>query len=539
MICPNLLAPYSWRRSRELLGLLAVLLAVICPAMRRAAHAQASLRESLERLDRDQDGRIDPEEITPRARPYLERIAESRRLSLERSNDIESLQEAARVYHAIRNGVADQRVEIQMDTSLKEFGADKDAVLIPDFGLADLKYPYNQEDVDEARRTMRRYDRNRDGFIDRQEAADSSWTHSDPFESDLNKDGRISSMEFTQRYARRRLLANASGELIQKAQRVGGMGIERANSKREDDDRGDSSWWRRGGSNSWLAASMLGRFDADRNGRLELKETTTLGLPVGRIDIDRDGQLSRSELQAYLTELQEEATAEIEGIPGWFYELDADRDGQVAMSEFTEEWTEAKFLEFERLDANQDGLLTARELASSRAIMGGSYTCSQAQVLAPGKTVISEIDIDEDFFIADVDLQLSITHTSTGLLDGYLLGPDGQRIELFSEVGGSGDHFDDTVFDDQAEVPIVKAQSPFSGRFQTQGQIKRQPSLSHFVGSNARGVWQLIVRGTRNDRFGMLHEWSLIFKTQEGLLSSSPDQASDAAAASPLEKATE
>ena len=64
-------------------------------------HGQAGLRESLERLDRNQNGEIDPDEITPLARPYLERVAKARRMSLDRSNDIERWQEAARVYYAL------------------------------------------------------------------------------------------------------------------------------------------------------------------------------------------------------------------------------------------------------------------------------------------------------------------------------------------------------------------------------------------------------------------------------------------------------
>ena len=36
--------------------------------------AQSGLRESLERLDVNENGVIEPEEVTPLARPYLERI---------------------------------------------------------------------------------------------------------------------------------------------------------------------------------------------------------------------------------------------------------------------------------------------------------------------------------------------------------------------------------------------------------------------------------------------------------------------------------
>ncbi|MEL6110702.1 MAG: proprotein convertase P-domain-containing protein [Planctomycetota bacterium] len=46
-----------------------------------------------------------------------------------------------------------------------------------------------------------------------------------------------------------------------------------------------------------------------------------------------------------------------------------------------------------------------------------------------------------------MNVRLNITHTHVSQLDGYLTGPDGQRIELFTGVGGHDDHFNGTVFD--------------------------------------------------------------------------------------------
>lgn len=493
----------------------------------QAVFAQAGLRESLERLDRNENGEIDPDEITPLARPYLERIARSRRLSLDRSNDISEYQEAARIYHAMQNGVAGTRVRSNSESTIKAFRPDDNQQLIPEFGLAEVKYAYIQDDVDEADRTLRRYDRNSDGYIDRREAERSEWTHNDPFEMDLNGDDRLSRMELTQRYARRRLLSNDSEELVQKARRTGnGIEPSRGNDRDRDRDR-DSQWWRQGGTSHWLAASVLGRFDSNRNGRLELSEAQELGVAPGRIDIDRDGTLTRDELQAYLAEVQEAAGGDDEALPGWFYELDVDRDGQVSMVEFSDDWSPEKFEEFSRLDHNQDGLLTAVEITRSRALVGGSYSNLNAEPLPPRKTVISEIVIDEDFLIGDLNVQISITHSNTGYLDCYLTGPAGQRVELFTEVGGSGDHFDETIFDDQADYPIVKARAPFDNEYQPEALSKREPSLSQFNDTNARGVWQLIVRGTRSDRFGMLHSWSLLMRPQEILLPSSDSQIAD------------
>jgi subtilisin-like proprotein convertase family protein/Ca2+-binding EF-hand superfamily protein len=400
---------------------------------------------------------------------------------------------------------------------VKAFGPDPDQPLVPEFGLAEVEYPYVQADLDEAESTIRRYDRNDDGHIDRAEAARSRWTHRDPFESDLNQDDRLSRLELAQRYAQRRLLSDVSDELRQKARRTG-SGVRP--SRPDDRDRPDDSrWFRRRGSGSWLTASVLGRFDSNKNGRLELQETKNLGIPSGQIDIDRDGELSRDELHDYLIEMQDEAGDPASGLPGWFYERDADGDGQVAMAEFAAEWTNEKLAEFVSLDGNGDGLLTSLELAGSKAMVGGTYFSQNAELLPPGKTIVSEIEISEDFLIADLNVQLSITHANTSHLDAFLTGPDGERIELFTEVGDRGDHFDETVFDDQSESPITKARPPFEGTFMPEALVKKQTSLSHFNDKSVQGVWQLVVRGTRSGRFGMLHGWGLIVRPREDMLS--------------------
>lgn len=486
----------------------------------RQVHAQAGLRQTLEAMDKNKNGDIDPDEITPLARPYLERISEARRMSLDRPNDIERLQEAARIYYALQNGVDDKRVRPAGESAVKGFQPEHDEPLIPEFGLAEVKYPYTQDDLDFAQRTLRSHDDNRDGYIDREEAQDEKWTHRNPFDDDLDKDDRLSRMELAQRYARRRLLDDMADELRQKSRRGAGE-LRRDNDDRDNDRRREGEWWRKAGNSSWLTASMMGRFDINKNGRLETAETATLGLPVGQIDADRNGELTRDELQAFVTRLQDDAGDPGKGIPGWFYELDENQDEQVSMVEFTEEWTEAKVTEFANLDSNGDGVITANEMLQSKAMVGGSYSNRIAEVLPPQRTIISEIEVNEDFLIGDLNVQISITHSHTSALDAYLTGPDGQRIELFTEVGGHDDHFEDTMFDDQSRYPINKARPPFKGTFLPEAAVKRQPSLGSFNGKNVKGVWQLVIRATRSDRFGMLHHWSLFVKPIEQMVGES------------------
>lgn len=483
-----------------------------------SAVAQTGIRESLERLDRNENGYIEPDEITALSRPYLETIARMRRMSLDEPNSIDRYVDAARRHFSQKNGDSDRDVRPEDDQTIRPFGPDRDEPLIPQFGLAEVRYPYTQDDLDFADRTMRSHDRNGDGFIDRQEAARNRWTHRNPFADDLDKDDRLSRLEMAQRYARRRLLDEASDELRRREWRL--EAAERYRERedrqnRERDRRSESDWARRGGMDYWLTSSLMDRFDENQNGRLEADETTELGMPVARIDLDRDGDLSREEMFAYVSAEQSEAEDYTEGLPGWFYERDENGDGQIQMAEFTSDWTEESIAEFKSFDTNSDGLLTELELTRSKANVGGTFRNQTAEVIPPRTTIISEIEVTDDFIIQDLDLQLSITHTHVSYLDAYLTGPDGQRIELFAGVGGSDDHFDGTTFDDQAREQIHKSRPPFRGRYLTHGVAKRQPGLSTFNGTNIQGVWQLVIRGTRNNRFGMLHSWSLIAQPVE------------------------
>ncbi|PHQ34228.1 proprotein convertase P-domain-containing protein [Rhodopirellula bahusiensis] len=468
------------------------------------AQAQSGLRESLERLDRDQDGDIEPEEITALSRPYLERVAEARRMDLNRDNSVERWQEAVRIYHALQNGVSGREVDPETNITVRPFGALDDDPMVPEFGLGEMKFQYTADDYRQAERTLSRSDRNRDGFLDRREVERADWKFRDPFEEDYDKDNRLSTIELAQRYARRRLLSDASGELIRKRRRVGSEVRELERSGREDDSRS----WRRD-RRYYLASTVMERFDTNRNGRLEASETVAMGIPFGRIDLDRDGEISRDELNDHLLEVQEREDQDAEGLPPWFFERDADGDQQISMPEFTSEWTSELLAEFESYDQNADGLLTKSELAGSTSLMGGNYRNETASALPPRKTIVSEIFIEEEYVIADVNVQLSITHTHDEALDAYLVGPDETKIELFTGVGGHDDHFDRTRFDDDARYPITKARPPFEGTFIPEGRLKNQPSLSSFNGKNVQGTWQLVIVGTRSERFGLLHNWSL------------------------------
>ena len=95
--------------------------------------------------------------------------------------------------------------------------------------------------------------------------------------------------------------------------------------------------------------------------------------------------------------------------------------------------------------------------------------------------------------VADLNVNMTINHTWAGDLEINLVAPDGTRVPLSVNNGGStptGQAYINTTFDDQAALAITafNANPPFTGVFRPQGQ------LSQFNGRAINGNWVLEVR---------------------------------------------
>lgn len=484
--------------------------------------------EWIRRLDDDRNGYIEPDEISERSRRYLEDFATPYGLSLSRPNSIKKLEQAARLHAARRERDGSSTLPPPAEAAgLKGFGVDAEKPLVPGFGLREVKYPYTQADLDEAASMLRRWDRDGDGKLSSSEIERARWDGHDPLDSDFDKDGTLTKLELSQRYARRRI------ESQRPIMSLGSLneGSPTRDEGRDDRDRRDRM---RAGSSrdgdrgsASLADSILERYDFNRNDQLDPQEMSSVGISIAKVDYDRNGAVDKYEFARYLNEeLEREANANQEAIPTWFFESDRDGDKQVVMSEFAQEWDETKLKEFASYDHNRDGMITIDEVLTSQTVAGGEFSNSQAHLLLPRSTVVSEIEVADDYLIGDLNLQLSITHTYTEQLDGYLIGPDGQRIELFTGVGGSDDHFDRTIFDDDNGERITRSRAPFRGTFRPEALEKRQPGLNYFKGKNLKGTWQLMIRASRSERSGVLHGWSLLVTPDQEAVDN-PDSVSE------------
>ncbi len=145
----------------------------------------------------------------------------------------------------------------------------------------------------------------------------------------------------------------------------------------------------------------------------------------------------------------------------------------------------------------------------------GTYTFenNQSQEISEFGTdrVVSTINVSgTQGAITDVNVTVDIDHSYVSDLRLVLVSPSGQRVVLVNQQGGSGNGFDNTVFDSDADQSINRGRAPFSGTF------RPARSLDRLDGQDANGQWRLIVQDRADLDGGQLNGWSLDIATSDG-----------------------
>jgi subtilisin-like proprotein convertase family protein len=122
------------------------------------------------------------------------------------------------------------------------------------------------------------------------------------------------------------------------------------------------------------------------------------------------------------------------------------------------------------------------------------------------------------------NVTLDVLHTWDGDIALFLIGPGGQVLELSSGNGGSGNNFTNTVLSDNAPIFITAGSPPFTGNFRPEGrQTNTSPPFSNanppgtftfastFNGTNADGVWTLLINDFVGGDIGTINSWSITF----------------------------
>ena len=134
-----------------------------------------------------------------------------------------------------------------------------------------------------------------------------------------------------------------------------------------------------------------------------------------------------------------------------------------------------------------------------------SYENTEVQTIAttPNFVVESVINVPDDLILTDTNITINVDHTYVSDLTVELIAPDGTTVELVSGVGGNGDDFINTTFDDEGSTNITGGAPPFTGVFIPSG------SLADFNGLTSVGDWTLKITDGFNLDGGSLNNWTL------------------------------
>ena len=125
------------------------------------------------------------------------------------------------------------------------------------------------------------------------------------------------------------------------------------------------------------------------------------------------------------------------------------------------------------------------------------------------------VNVPDNFTVIDLDVAVTLNHTSAFDLELVLQGPDGTRLRLnyYDPAGGffEGRDYTQTIFDDEAPTSIQLADAPFTGRFKP-----RAPARLHiFDALDPQGPWELQIYDWWYANTGTLEEFKLIFNVPE------------------------
>ena len=168
--------------------------------------------------------------------------------------------------------------------------------------------------------------------------------------------------------------------------------------------------------------------------------------------------------------------------------------------------SDAQVLEFTPLDGGGAvATIVGRTdgLGLSQAVTR-TFTSHEKVRIRDLQTVLSTITVDDSFPVADLNVQINIEHAADRDLHVFLNGPDGTRVQLFLNVGGLGDNFTNTVFDDEAPGVIDGESAPFTGTYRPDGRLK------DFDGLSVQGDWMLEISDDLKRDTGTLLDWSII-----------------------------
>ena len=146
---------------------------------------------------------------------------------------------------------------------------------------------------------------------------------------------------------------------------------------------------------------------------------------------------------------------------------------------------------------------TNRTSCGTFAATGLPLNIQDSTTTTPGVTDLI-IQVPDDLLILDIDVKVVITHTYDEDLTLSLIHPNGTEIILIKNGGGSGNDFNDTIFDAEATIPIQSGSPPFNGSFQP------LENLASLYNTSAQGNWRFKVIDNATQDTGVIEKVELI-----------------------------
>jgi len=274
---------------------------------------------------------LEPEETEGRGRFFLERIVSGiPGVDLNRPIRIEQLARALERRQGERSEGSGERRESNSSSAgsaqtaaplVPGFGVDLQLPPVPGFGSDEAVMLVKVEEQDRrmAEDRLRRYDRNGDGYLSKEELAEGRWSD-DPFQYDRNRDGKLSVDELAMRYAKRRMAESSNNAGSANTSKTGSRSSSNpppqkfyippsstssTSSSGSGSSRGSGGAARSGRSASesggdervlGMVQGLIRRWDADGDGKLSRDEWQNLPFDVSGFDTNHDGVLDQNEI---------------------------------------------------------------------------------------------------------------------------------------------------------------------------------------------------------------------------------------------------
>jgi Ca2+-binding EF-hand superfamily protein len=306
-----------------------------------AAEAQQfKLEDYLKRKDVNRNGRVEPEEMSDNTRGFLKKMGfdSDKSISISKivskaNNDRKEATAKATQKNRVRK-VPGFGVEKTTESGVSRFGASDSK------SSSSSKSKYSDGVMKQVSDTLGRYDRNKDGSLDRDELRKARWGSPPPEQSDTNKDGRLTRDELAKRYASREQYYRSSRTSSSSSSSRSDRERELAKRKEAEDrarrekeraryrstssstssrssyrptsssSRSTSSSSRPSSSSSSsgsqekyekYAESLISQYDQDKDGKLSKDETKKMRRPPAGADADKDGFITKSEMVGSLS----------------------------------------------------------------------------------------------------------------------------------------------------------------------------------------------------------------------------------------------